>query len=170
MKKLFKIATAGALVMLSANAVATEATGTFVWAGNIPAASVEGDIKILDTGAVGHLAGQMQFAELSTAGQYEITSSDELVFDVVQAEGGAHVDYTYTVETIRFSLGNGLLATDNNVQFEVIADGVAVANNVTSGDITGETILTLGSTTDGFTAEGGDSVTVQAIVLVADGI
>ncbi len=118
MKKLFKIATAGALVMLSANAVASEATGYFQWSGNIVPTSIESEIKIKNTGTIGHDDGVLQFAELSTAGQYEITSSTELSFDVVAVSDEVHVDYTYSVETIQFSIVNGLLATDYTVSLK----------------------------------------------------
>ncbi len=166
MKKLFKIATASALVMLSANAVASEATGYFQWTGSIVPTNIESDIKIIDTGTIKHDKGELQFTESSTAGEYEISSSTELAFDVVNASTDVHVDYTYTVETIQFSLGSDHLGTDFNGQFEVIADGVSVVKNTISGDITGETVLTLGSTA-GFVAEGGDTLIVLATVLVS---
>ena len=103
MKNPFKLTTISALVMLSANAMAEDATQTFTWTGTVPAADATGGIKIKDLSSSATF-DTSNFSLTKTAnyddnwGYFDITSASTLSFDVVTDDASEdHVDYYYTM-------------------------------------------------------------------------
>ncbi|MEI6897689.1 MAG: hypothetical protein V5786_09445 [Psychromonas sp.] len=178
MKKVCKIATVSALVMLSANAMA-DATGNFQWVGSIPTSNTsDGVIKIIDTGNVPHTEGTIVFSATGVAtGEYNIATSSEMAFDVVHVEDDAsadaaykkdeHVDYYYTLTHLTYAVGSSLMHEDRDGQFVINTDGSAIVKGESTTNLTTEsTYLTL---VDGHAlkANEGDAVVVQATLLVS---
>ncbi len=168
MNKLYKIATASALVMLSANAVSSSvATGYFQWAGETPPTNVSSTIKIINTGDLNHLNGALILEEV-TDGFYGISGASDLSFNVVVVDETVEtvVNYSYEVTSIVFSAGVPIMNEDYKELFHVTANGMELVKNDISPVTSGSTTLSLTSVEAGFEAEPSDLVTVQATVLV----
>ena len=174
MKKLFKIATVSALVMLSANAMAEDATQDFTWTGTVPA-DVTGGIKIKDlSSGVALDAGIFNLTETAnvdaTKGLFDITSPSILSFDVVTDDVDEnHVDYYYTLTN--FIYNNGASGTNRSVTtllptVELMADGSQLVESVkTTTAATAQTDLTIAGNAEFIY---GNEYMFQATLLITD--
>ncbi|MEI6895377.1 MAG: hypothetical protein V5789_12320 [Colwellia sp.] len=174
MKKIFKITTVSALVMLSANVMA-DATGNFKWVGSITSTNItDGTIKITNTGDTVHTSGTIILDEEGeNTGKYIIDTSSEMSFDVVGADESdtekfeTHVDYYYTLTNLTYQVGGGLMSEDTSEIFYISDEDIAIDKNVkTSSPSTESTLLKLNTNT-AFEASSGDAVVVQATLLVS---
>ena len=120
MKNTVKLTTISALVMLSAHAMAEDATQDFTWTGTVPAADATGGIKIKDLSS-GATFDAGTFTLTKTAehpspsyGYFDITSASTLSFDVVTDDASEdHVDYYYTMTSFMYQFEAG--GTMNNI-------------------------------------------------------
>ncbi|AQS39068.1 hypothetical protein Sps_03953 [Shewanella psychrophila] len=176
MKNIFKITTVSALVMLSANAMAVDATQDFTWTGTVPA-DVTSGIKIKDLSSSTTLdSGVFELTKVddfSTGkGKFNIVSPSILSFDVVTDDASEnHVDYYYTLTDFVYSSSDGL-ANGANISsvyltgVDLMADGAPLQEDVKSPvAATSPTDLTL----DGYgTFSYGVEYSIQATMLITD--
>ncbi|WP_149027312.1 hypothetical protein [Shewanella psychrophila] len=176
MKNIFKIATISALVMLSANAMAEDASQDFTWTGTVPAASAGAGagIKIIATGSGTALdAGIFSLTKTgdydAEAGKFDISSASLLSFDVVTDDASEdHVDYYYTMTSFSYTYrGFTFYAPKGTLEtIDLTADGTPLQlDTKTTTAATASTILTL-------TGNGafvyGDEYAITATMLITD--
>ncbi|AQS39069.1 hypothetical protein Sps_03954 [Shewanella psychrophila] len=178
MKNTFKLATISALVMLSANVMAEDATQDFTWAGTVPAAGATDGIKVIRTGATEFDAGVFTLSNpevYGTSGDYlwyDIASPNTLSFDVVTDNASEdHVDYYYTLTSFAYSrraLDSLKEVTKNQAQnaWDLIANGATLEKEVkTTVPATAPTNLSIGGR--GIYVPG-EEHTFQATLLITD--
>ncbi|AQS39070.1 hypothetical protein Sps_03955 [Shewanella psychrophila] len=175
MKNIFKIATISALVMLSANAMAEDATQDFTWTGTVPAADATGGIKIKDLSSGATFdAGTFTLTKVTdrTAdiGIFNITSASTLSFDVVTDDANEdHVDYYYTLTSyLAHRSGRAGTLYDATFNASLTANGTPLQEGMkTTTPATAPTNLTLANAGEREYLYG-DEYTIQATLLITD--
>lgn len=174
MKNLIKATTLAALMGFSVNAMAVPgetATGTFQWAGNIPAANSDGRFQIVKTGSVDHDAGLLLFKASDDGLKYEVASSSELRFGVVDTQSGEAVSkFGYSLNRLEFATSSNQFMKAVDDQFVIHANDDVLTTTAVTAD-NGEVRLLVASGSEGLNAEdytGGDQVIVMATILVSD--
>lgn len=176
MKKLFKVAALSAVLGFSMNAMAStdNATGTFQWAGTIPASNTGTTTVIVQKGTIAHDAGSLIFKE-SQPGQHVVTGSSELVFGVQTMNADATPSlvaassFKYNLNSLSFSAGSGMMkaVTEGEAaEFKIKANDVVLSSTKTNG--AGDIRLSVESNNPLTGLNSGDTVVVMATILVTD--
>lgn len=173
MKNLIKATTLAAVMGLSANAMAADASGSFQWSGKIPEANTSNGFKIVNNGSVNHDSGMLLFKTSENGEIHNLTGSDELIFGVVTDAGDVVQSFKYELNSFDFAAG-GTLARSVDGQFKLHADGkeLATKTSITKSedDSTSNVHLTIenGTGLSSDTVTGGSTVVVMATILVSD--